>query len=69
MATQLKRKGIFLLGVLVGAALSVSAGIVDMERTPQAPDVIIYGPIPSDITPTLKYDYVPIHAENDHVFT
>lgn len=61
MDTPLKRKGTFLLGVFVGAMLSVSAAVIRED----APVMDIYRTTPENIDPAIEREYRPIHLEND----
>lgn len=65
MSTVLKRQGTFLLGVLVGAMLSVSAGIISMERVYPVPITDTYRTMPENIDSAIDRGYRPTHLESD----
>lgn len=61
MSTVLERQGTFLLGVLVGAMLSVSAAVTYKD----APVMDIYRTMPENIDSAIEREYRPTHLESD----
>lgn len=65
MNTVLERRGIFLLGILTGMVLSLSASLFFPERDGASPIADTRVTVPKPIGPAIERIYRPTHLESD----